>query len=224
MAKVHGVAGEWARVRGSVMGLWPLMIGIAAAGFSLATAIFASVGCGLVMLVLSGVGVGLTLLRGFRHVERYFKGARGEEKVAGILARLPDTYHVFNDFACRSLHVDHVVVGPTGVFAVETKFWKGPVTVDDGHVLVNGRLPSRSPLAQVMREAEAVRLTLAERGWIGQVTPVVAFAADNFSAHIAEVGTVVLINAGDIAASFGVSRTLVASAEIERLVRLMEME
>jgi hypothetical protein len=28
-------------------------------------------------------------MKGLRHVERFFKGARGEEKVAGILKDLP---------------------------------------------------------------------------------------------------------------------------------------
>ena len=36
MAKIHGVAGEWARVKGMVMGLWPLFLGVFACGFSVA--------------------------------------------------------------------------------------------------------------------------------------------------------------------------------------------
>ena len=38
MAKVHGVAGEWARVKGMVTGLWPLFLGVFAAGFAVAVA------------------------------------------------------------------------------------------------------------------------------------------------------------------------------------------
>ena len=40
MAKIHGVAGEWARVKGMVTGLWPLFLGVFAAGFSVAALVF----------------------------------------------------------------------------------------------------------------------------------------------------------------------------------------
>ena len=38
MASIHGVAGEWARVKGTVLGLWPLFAGVFAAGCSAARA------------------------------------------------------------------------------------------------------------------------------------------------------------------------------------------
>ena len=150
MAEIHGVAGEWARVKGSVMGLWPLFLGVFAAGFSVAMCIV-SAGWGLALLVMSLGFVMWSLMIGLRRVERFFKGARGEERVSGILKLLPASYHVFNDFNAGRAHVDHVVVGPGGVFAVETKFWKGKVTIEDGHVLLDGQLPDRSPINQVPR-------------------------------------------------------------------------
>ena len=75
---------------------------------------------GAAALVLSLLYCAWSLTKGLRHIERYFKGARGEERVAGILKTLPDAYHVFNDFVACGTHVDHVVAGPAGVFAVET--------------------------------------------------------------------------------------------------------
>ena len=171
MAEIHGVAGEWARVKGSVMGLWPLFLGVFAAGFSVAMCIV-SVGWGLALLVMSLGFVLWSLMIGLRRVERFFKGARGEERVSGILKSLPASYHVFNDFNAGRAHVDHVVVGPGGVFAVETKFWKGKVTIEDGHVLLDGQLPDRSPINQVLREASLVKDALSRAGWMGSVTPV----------------------------------------------------
>ena len=112
MAEIHGVAGEWARVKGTVAGLWPMFLGTFAAGFTLSVACFRSVGWGATLFAVSLIGIGIALYRGLRHVERFFKGARGEERVAGILHALPDRYHVFNDFIAGSSHVDHVVVGP----------------------------------------------------------------------------------------------------------------
>ena len=221
MAEVHGVAGEWARVKGMVSGLWPLFLGVFAAGFSAATALV-SVGGAALMLVVSLLYIAWSLNKGLRHVERFFKGARGEEKVSGLLKSLPDSYHVFNDFVAGRIHVDHVVAGPAGVFAVETKYWRGRVTVEDGHILIDGQLPSRPPLAQVKKEAALVKAKLAESGWNGAVTPVLAFASDTFEATIAEIQGVVVLNSNHLRESFGTERVVIPPEELDRLVRLME--
>lgn len=222
MATIHGLAGEWARVKGTVFGLWPLMLGIFLAGFS-AAYVLVRPQWGALMLALSLIGCFAFFVRGLRHIERYFVGARGEERVAAILKTLPDAYHVFNDFAVGRLRVDHVVAGPAGVFAVETKNWRGRVTVEDGHLLVDGRLPSRSPLAQVHREAAAVKTALADLGWKGSVTPVVAFASDALSTGPFELGGVVIMNSRDLRRSFADSRVVLAGNELERLIGLMEV-
>ena len=222
MAKLHGVAGEWARVKGTVMGLWPLFCGIFAAGFALAVLVVASVAIGAMLLVLAVAWIGWSIYKGVRHVERYFKGARGEERVAGILKNLPDSYHVFNDFVAGGVHVDHVVAGPAGVFAIETKYWRGLVTIEDGHILIDGQLPSHSPLSQVLREAALVKETLAKAGWKGSVTPILAFASDTFSAKIAEIQGAVIMNSCDIRKSFETDRVIIPPAELDRLVSLME--
>ena len=222
MAEIHGKAGEWARVKGTVLGLWPLFIGVFFLGFSVALAIVAALSVGLFLIVLALVGIVVSYLMGLRRVERFFKGARGEEHVSGILRSLPDRYHVFNDFVAGGLHVDHVVVGPAGVFAVETKNWRGAVTVEDDQILVDGQLPSRSPLGQVLREAAHVRAALAKAGWNGGVTPILAFASDTFRAHVAEVRGTVVINACDLRKSFETNRVVIPPAELERLVSLME--
>ena len=221
MAEIHGVAGEWARVKGSVMGLWPLFLGVFAAGFSVAMCIV-SLALGISLLVLSLGFVMWSLMIGLKRVERFFKGARGEERVSGILKSLPASYHVFNDFNTGRVHVDHVVVGPGGVFAVETKFWKGKVTIEDGHVLLDGQLPDRSPVSQVLREAALVKDTLCRAGWPGPVTPVLTFASDTFNAHRATVKGVIVINSCELKTSFESDRVIIPKPELERLVGIME--
>lgn len=51
--------------------------------------------------------------------------------IGSILEELPDDYCVFHDVHCDGVNgnLDHVVIGPTGMFAVETKNWTGTVTV-----------------------------------------------------------------------------------------------
>jgi hypothetical protein len=71
--------------------------------------------------------------------QSFLIGADGEEFVISVLSDLPDEYHVVNDVNLhfhRAIHwkerheyikncqIDHIVVGPTGIFLVETKNWK----------------------------------------------------------------------------------------------------
>ena len=221
MAKIHGIPGEWARVKGTVVGLWPLFLGVFAAGASAALVFFLPLAGGT-LLVCALLWIIWSLMAGLRRVESFYKGARGEEKVSGILESLPESYHVFNDFTVGRNHVDHVVAGPGGVFAIETKFWNGKVTVEDGHVLLDGQLPDRSPLGQAVREATLVRNALVSAGWSGTVTPVVAFASDSFAAHRANVKGTVIINASELRQSFDTDRVVIPSAELDRLVSIME--
>ena len=221
MAKIHGIPGEWARVKGTVAGLWPLFLGVFAAGCaSVLIAIFPLIGA--TALVCALLWIIWSLMAGLRRVESFYKGARGEEKVSGILENLPDSYHVFNDFTVGRNHIDHVVAGPGGVFAIETKFWNGKVTVEDGHVLVDGQLPDRSPLNQAIREATIVRNALVAAGWNGLVTPVVAFASDSFDAHRANLRGTIVINSNELRSSFDTDRVVIPPAELDRLVSLME--
>ena len=221
MAKIHGIPGEWARVKGMVAGLWPLFLGVFAAGASAALVFFLPLAGGT-LLVCSFLWIIWSLMVGLRRVESFYKGARGEEKVSGILGSLPESYHVFNDFTVGRNHIDHVVAGPGGVFAIETKFWNGKVTVEDGHVLLDGQLPDRSPLSQAVHEAALVKNALVSAGWSGTVTPVVAFASDSFAAHRANVKGTVIINANELRQSFDTDRVVIPPAELDRLVGLME--
>ena len=221
MAKIHGIPGEWARVKGTVAGLWPLFLGVFAAGAAAALVYFLPL-TGGTLLVCSFLWIIWSLMAGLRRVESFYKGARGEEKVSGILESLPESYHVFNDFTVGRNHIDHVVAGPGGVFAIETKFWNGKVTVEDGHVLLDGQLPDRSPLSQAVREATLVKNALVAAGWSGTVTPVVAFASDSFAAHRANLKGTIIINSNELRSSFDTDRVVIPPAELDRLVSLME--
>lgn len=224
MAKVHGVAGEWARVYGVVFGLWPLFLAIFFGGFAVAMTIFFIVEWGMLLIALVFMFAIWSWIKGFRQVERFFVGARGEERVSEILKKLPEAYHVFNDFVIGRKHIDHVIVGPAGVFAVETKCWSGRVTIEDGQILVGGELPDRSPLYQVKREAEYVRRALLKEGWRGDVTPILVFASDTFEAQGADFQGAIILNSKDVLSRFeATNRVVIEESELERLVRIIEL-
>src|SRR5262249_43079971 len=53
--------------------------------------------------------------------------AEAYDQVRNTLEELPDEFRVMHDLSTPFGKVDHVVVGPTGVFFLATKAWKGEV-------------------------------------------------------------------------------------------------
>lgn len=219
----HGNPGEWARVTGTVMSLWPLFVCFTALG-----ALGASVCFGRHTAVFAGIFTACLLMtavmwrKGLRRVESFFKGARGEERVAGLLEMLPAGWHVFHDFEAGGYHVDHVAVGPTGVYAVETKNWRGRVTSEKGEVLVDGVLPDRAPLQQAASEAKAVEAALRKAACDVEVVSVLCMASDTFAGEAARVDRTVVVNASDVAAWIQGRAVVLAAKDVTRLAQLME--
>jgi Nuclease-related domain len=62
--------------------------------------------------------------------ERWERGAAGERKVGATLEGLGDDWHVLHDIYLGRGNIDHIVVGPGGVYTVETKSHRGRISVD----------------------------------------------------------------------------------------------
>jgi len=84
-------------------------------------------------------------------------GAYGEHKVVKELEHLPDDYYLINDFSLsfnnaiynhadkdyiKSIQIDHIIVGPSGIFLIETKNWSEK-SLDNRSL--------RSPVQQIRR-------------------------------------------------------------------------
>lgn len=116
-------------------------------------------------------------------VDRLIKGVHGEKEVAETLDELKARgYRIFHDLVAEEFNVDHVIVGPTGVFAIETKFRTKPegeqaaVEYDGQRVLVNGHEPDRDPVEQARASARYVSRRMREvTGGHVPVRPVVLF-------------------------------------------------
>jgi len=87
------------------------------------------------------------------------KGALGEYEVGAELERLPDDYLVFNDINTEEFgNFDHIVVGPKGIFAVETKNWSGLIgTNAAGELTRNGKPLWRSHIRMLERKVMMLR-------------------------------------------------------------------
>jgi hypothetical protein len=76
-----------------------------------------------------------------RRSEAYAKGAAGERASAAVLATLPEPWVVLHDLRWpgrQRANVDHVAIGPTGVYVIDSKNWAGRITVAGGALRQNG--------------------------------------------------------------------------------------
>ncbi len=111
------------------------------------------------------------------------KGLKGEHSIGQLLQTelLPIGYHVFHDCCFEGFNVDHVAIGPGGVFAIETKAWFKPhpdtkVHYDGEKVTINGKEPERDPIRQASAGADRIERVLIEyAGRSPNVRPVVLF-------------------------------------------------
>lgn len=98
-----------------------------------------------------------------RTLKRVRKGRLGEALVTRLLGHLSDDYWLINDvtFKTSKGNIDHVLIGPCGVVALETKRLSGRIRCEGDRWWVNG-IPRKSISQQVVRGAQAVKYFLAD--------------------------------------------------------------
>ncbi len=100
-------------------------------------------------------------------VDRRDRGASGEEQVGAVLdAFCVGDWHVIHDVTLGRGNVDHLVIGPAGVFTIETKSHEGPVRVArvHGNTLEQARAQRKSMEAVTGLNAEP--LIVYSRAWV----------------------------------------------------------
>jgi hypothetical protein len=121
-----------------------------------------------------------TVLRQRTDERAWRKGANGERFTAWVLGGLPKGWHVLNDIPVgdRGANIDHLVIGPGGIFTVNTKNLTGKVVIYSRALYVNGHRTSYYPAAK--HEAErASKLLTAHLGRPVTATGVLAILADD---------------------------------------------
>ncbi len=103
----------------------------------------------------------------------YRQGMQGERFVGQQLMEqlLPEGFKVFHDLDFGTFNIDHVVVGPNGVFAIETKTWSkrassarmtcksGALFKENGQAILGGP----DAIEEAKRHAEALERFLSSR-------------------------------------------------------------
>ncbi len=95
-----------------------------------------------------------------RQYQIYKGGSQGEKNVISTLNRsLSDDYYLINDVYLKSGggDIDHIVLGPNGVFVLETKNWSGKIVCNGDEWQRPGRTETGSPSRQVKRNVQKIR-------------------------------------------------------------------
>ena len=100
-------------------------------------------------------------------VERHDRGATGEEQVGGLLERLGERgWRVVHDASLGRGNVDHILIGPGGVFTVETKSHPGPVRVGRMHGSVLGQAQAQRKAIEAIVGEHVEPLVVFSRAWV----------------------------------------------------------
>ena len=100
-------------------------------------------------------------------LKRRDRGATGEEQVGGLLNELADgEWSVMHDVTFGHGNVDHVLVGPAGVFTVETKSHPGPVYVRRVHGRTLGQAQAQRRAIEEVTGVSVEPLLVFSRAWV----------------------------------------------------------
>jgi hypothetical protein len=164
------------------------------------------------MLALLGVMVAVAPLAVAQSTRAWDTGATGEAATAAILEALVALGAVVlhdRRIPRSRANIDHVLICPAGVFAIETKSYEGEVGQRDGELTHNGRRVRA--VAEVRREAEVVGAVIAP-------VPVVPIIVIHRAAvGVREVGGVRVLRAARLAEYLGGLNPVLAPAEVADL-------
>lgn len=100
-------------------------------------------------------------------VDRHDRGAKGEEQVGGLLDGLEGgDWHAIHDASLGNGNVDHILIGPAGVFTVETKSHPGPVRVARIHGATIRQAQAQQRAIARVTGVEVEPLIVYSRAWI----------------------------------------------------------
>jgi Nuclease-related domain len=163
---------QWRRLRAVEWAAWTstlpwrvaATLGIAVGGGILARLVVPRLG--LVVGVLAALAAGWGLrFRPSPDAVAWRRGAAGEQRTARLLGPLErQGWVVLHDLAIPGsrANLDHLVIGPGGVFVVDSKHYRGRLQLDPSGRLWHGRYPLTAVLRAVEFEADRAAQVLAD--------------------------------------------------------------
>jgi hypothetical protein len=100
-------------------------------------------------------------------VDRRDRGASAEEHVGELLETLPaGEWRVIHDASLGRGNVDHILIGPAGVFTVETKSHPGPVRVGRVHGATIRQAQAQRKAIERVTGVNVEPLLVYSRAWV----------------------------------------------------------
>ena len=170
----HERAAEWATWTRTLPWRVAAILGIGAAGAVLGNLLATRLSLVLGTLATVAAGWGLRFQPSPDAVA-WRRGAAGERRTARVLAALErHGWAVLHDLALPGsrANLDHLVIGPGGVFVIDSKHYRGRLQLDPSGRLWHGRYPLAPALRAVSFEADQAALVLTDPDVV--VVPVMA--------------------------------------------------
>jgi Nuclease-related domain. len=178
------------------------------------------IGWGLIALALASTINSLFIAP--NHITAWATGAEGEARTARFLEPLrAEGFAIFHDRRIPGgrANIDHIVIGPPGVYVIETKSLAGDLRIRRGEVYVSGRRKT-AMIEEVKREALAVQVALAaELEALGlPVIPVICVHRANLPWLGADAGGVRIVSGKELVKGLRKAPVRLGPGEAERLV------
>lgn len=157
----------------------------------------------------------------------YARGAEGEVLVAEALKWLPgDQYIVLHDQPWPGrpkANIDHIVIGPNGIFVVDAKNWSGNLSATQDGLFQNGK-DRTNTLVDIATQAGALTKLLREipalRNFFFAVHPVLAFISEQ--TPVGQFLGVNIVKAQDLAPFIGAQQPVMQPTDAQALAPLLE--
>jgi hypothetical protein len=172
----------WQRMRSAEWAIWTrslpwrvaVLLGIGVGGGVLGRQLVPRLGLIVAALAVAAAGWGLRF-RPSPDAVAWRRGAAGERRTARLLGLLErQGWAVLHDLAVSGsrANIDHLVIGPGGVFVIDSKHYRGRLQLDGSGRLWHGRYLLGPVLRAVDFEADQAAQILPDPGVV--VLPVVA--------------------------------------------------
>ncbi len=152
-------------------------------------------------------------------IENQTKGLEGERATAAALDQLPSTYCVAHGLEMRSGKgrangdVDHLVIGPTGVWVIDSKAEAGGLKGGKG-TLWNGRYPITDKVEKVVKQAEYAAVVLQV-----PTNPMLCFTQASLPRPHQVVGTVQVVSLDVLVSHIQLGEAVLSAAVVDRLFK-----
>ncbi len=139
-------------------------------------------------------------------------GAEGEKRVLSLLSRLPNNFYVIPDVELvigrKTAQIDYIIIGPTGIFVVESKNLKGKISGNakdemllKTKLLKDGSFDTKkiyNPLLQVSTHSRLLLELLIKNKYYNEIAPCVYFSHPESDVNIKQIPSNVSVFCGKI--------------------------